>query len=190
MKTKQRLERLKDFIERKAFKLIEEQGVCQNDLKNQVLEDLRILENSFYNYEQLTILMAKYGIKTIEELEHIILNDATGEQAFKDYCGTTGRQHLNCEKLGLIKTDSGYGLVNTDLFPYDKESNEECKENLISSNIVKDLEILGIIKKKRVNLDGIMLSNNKWYLKFFQSNDCDALTETEFNLIKEWLENE
>lgn len=34
---------------------------------------------------QLEDIMEKYGINSAEELEHIILNDATGEQSFKDY---------------------------------------------------------------------------------------------------------
>ena len=136
---------------------------------------------------QLEDIMEKYDINSPEELEHIILNDATGEQAFKDYCDTTGHQHLNCEKVGLIKTDKGYGLVNTDLFPYDKESNEECKKNLISSNVAKDLEVLDIIKKKLVNILAFV---------HFDSLECynlacvkgRELTEAEFNLIKEWIE--
>lgn len=34
---------------------------------------------------QLEDIMEKYGINSAEELEHIILNNATGEQSFKDY---------------------------------------------------------------------------------------------------------
>jgi len=68
--------------------------------------------------------------------------------------------------------------------------------------IEKDLEILEIIKKKRVDIPLLISSKNakEYFNKFleywFQTkhfNTCESvfvceLTETEFNFIKEWLE--
>ena len=37
------------------------------------------------NGDRLEDLMEKYNINSVEELEHIILNNATGEQSFNDF---------------------------------------------------------------------------------------------------------
>ena len=54
--------------------------------------------------------------------------------------------------------------------------------------VEKDLGILEIIKKKKVDLRKVeVVSNVNWYNSYGKFVD-NPLTETEFNLIKEWLE--
>lgn len=55
---------------------------------------------------------------------------------------------MYAKKLGLVKNENNYELVNTDLFPYDKQSKEECKKNLISDDLLKDIEIAKQKKNK------------------------------------------
>lgn len=51
---------------------------------------------------QLEDIMEKYDINSAEELEHIILNDATGEEAFREYFETNVMPYRNIEKeLGI-----------------------------------------------------------------------------------------
>lgn len=62
------------------------------------LDSLEALEN----YKKIKTLMDKYNIKNVDELEHIILNDATGEQAFREYFETNVMPYRNIEKeLGI-----------------------------------------------------------------------------------------
>lgn len=48
-------------------------------------QKLTNIDNIIQKLGQIEDIMEKYGINSTEELEHIILNDATGEQAFRDY---------------------------------------------------------------------------------------------------------
>lgn len=51
---------------------------------------------------QIEDLMDKYGIKSVEELEHTILNDLTGEEAFREYFEANVMPYRNIEKeLGI-----------------------------------------------------------------------------------------
>ena len=50
-----------------------------------VYANQEIINKTFHKLSQLEDIMEKYGINSPEELEHIILNDATGERSFKDY---------------------------------------------------------------------------------------------------------
>lgn len=50
-------------------------------------------------------------------------------------------------KIGLVNNNGDYELVNTELFPYDEESNEECKKNLICD------DLLGVLKVHKFLLD-------------------------------------
>lgn len=62
------------------------------------LDSLEALEN----YKKIKALMDKYSIKNVDELEHIILNDATGEEAFREYFETNVMPYRNIEKeLGI-----------------------------------------------------------------------------------------
>jgi len=54
----------------------------------------------------------------------------------------------------------------------------------------KDLKILEIIKKKRVNVDNVYWCKDVKQYNIMQFGIEKDLTEEEFNLIKEWLENE
>lgn len=55
--------------------------------------------------------------------------------------------------------------------------------------IEKELEILEIIKKKKVNIEWLKACDTyEEYL--FVCPYGNEITETEFNLIKEWLKNE
>lgn len=150
-------------------------------------KEFEIIEKALDEHDQLTTLMNKYGINSAEELEHIILNDATGEQAFKDYCQATGHQHLNCEKIGLVKDSNGYGLVNTGLFPYDKDSDEECKKNLISSNLLEALKALEIIKKKPFDSNYLYSTEYKYYYEVTSLDESVKLTKEEWDLLREVL---
>ena len=48
---------------------------------------------------------------------------------------------MKANKIGLVNNNGDYELVNTDLFPYDSDSNEECKNNLICDDLLSVLEI-------------------------------------------------
>ena len=51
---------------------------------------------------QLEDIMEKYAINSLEELEHIILNNATGEDAFRNYVETNVMPYRNIEmELGI-----------------------------------------------------------------------------------------
>lgn len=55
-----------------------------------------------YKLGELECLMEKYTINSVEELEHIILNDANGEQAFREYFETNVMPYRNLEQdLGI-----------------------------------------------------------------------------------------
>ena len=71
-----------------------------------------------------------------------------------------------------------------------KENAQEiCKWELDRLEIIeKDLEVLEILKNKNVDVDlikNIMKDNRK-----FECYPDDNLTQEEFELVKEWLENE
>ena len=56
--------------------------------------------------------------------------------------------------------------------------------------IEKDLEILEIIKNKRIDMElliKVVIFNDYRIYNFELGNSTRELTETEFNLIKEWL---
>jgi hypothetical protein len=62
--------------------------------------------------------------------------------------------------------------------------------DIAKSLIKKDLEVLEIIKKKRVNVGLVAICETyKDYCRWFveEHKGMQPLTETEFNLIKEWL---
>jgi len=62
------------------------------------LDSLEALEN----YKKIKALMDKYNIKNVDELEHIIMNDATGEEAFREYFEANVMPYRNIEKeLGI-----------------------------------------------------------------------------------------
>ena len=62
------------------------------------LDSLEALEN----YKKIKVLMDKYNIKNVDELEHIILNDAAGEEAFREYFETNVMPYRNIEnELGI-----------------------------------------------------------------------------------------
>ena len=66
--------------------------------------------------------------------------------------------------------------------PY-KESNDLC------DIIEKDLEVLEIIKKKPEYLIHVIIHKDyKSFIDSYIKRFPNVLTETEFNLIKEWLE--
>ena len=70
-----------------------------------------------------------------------------------------------------------------------KENAQEiCKWELDRLEIIgKDLEVLEILKNKNVDVDlikNIMKDNRK-----FECYPDDNLTQEEFELVKEWLEN-
>lgn len=84
----------------------------------------------------------RYFVKQVEEtgiyhkdLKEKILNDLDIIENKLSATNTT------CEKIGLVCNNKHYVLVNTELFPYDKDSDEECKKNLISSDLLEDLKI-------------------------------------------------
>ena len=71
-----------------------------------------------------------------------------------------------------------------------KENAQEiCEWELDRLEIIeKDLEVLEILKNKNVDVDlikNIMKDNRK-----FECYPDDNLTQKEFELVKEWLENE
>lgn len=93
---------------------------------------------------------------------------------------------MKANKIGLVNNNGDYELVNTDLFPYDDDSNEECKNNLICDDLLGVLKVhkfllehdystlprkdfddlfrklmaLEIIKKKGIDIDIFIWSNN------------------------------
>lgn len=84
----------------------------------------------------------RYFVKQVEEtgvyhtdLKEKILNDLDIIENKLSAINTT------CKKIGLVCDNKHYALVNTSLFPYDKDSNEECKKNLISNDLLEDLKI-------------------------------------------------
>lgn len=94
---------------------------------------------------------------------------------------------MKSKKLGLINVDGNYELVNTNLFPYDKDSDEECKENLISDDLLRDLKALEIIKD--MFKDGNYLVRkvgDRYYIwdNILMATSC-PLTKKQYDLLKE-----
>ena len=94
------------------------------------LDSLEALDN----YKKIKVLMNKYNIKSVDELEHIILNDATGEDAFRNYVETNVMPYRNIEmELGISLVTlfkalrSGIHIID-DGYPYND------RVNLIYSN--------------------------------------------------------
>ena len=81
-------------------------------------------------------------------------------------------------------------MISKDALKELKENAQEiCKWELDRLNIIeKDLEVLEIIKKKNVATFLIPCCNNahEYSLKTI---GFEALTDKEFDLLKEWLEN-
>ena len=79
---------------------------------------------------------------------------------------------------------------NNALFGKDKYDHIDCKdidEFVDCYDIIeKDLEVLEIIKNKKVNLEYLKCCDIYEQYKTICSY-WDEITETEFNLIKEWL---
>ena len=74
---------------------------------------------------------------------------------------------------------------------YFDHEKEQCKDKDIDcvwNDIEEDLEVLEIIKKKRVNIYAISKSVNAKDYNSINAPIERHLTEIEFNLIKEWLE--
>ena len=112
-------------------------------------------------------------------------------------------------QYGVFTFLPNFEIIEKDLEEYEKlqgmheelaiSYNKLCEEKM---KWLKSLEILEIIKDKRVNVDHLhfcinLCANdkrpNESALKTYnEDNDSfdNDLTETEFNLIKEWLENE
>lgn len=88
---------------------------------------------------------------------------------------------LNLLMFSQTKVKNEYEFVNSKT--KERLSIDDCYEI-----IIKDLEILEILKNKNVDVDvikNIMKDNRK-----FECYPYENLTEDEFNKIKEWLENE
>ena len=71
-----------------------------------------------------------------------------------------------------------------------KENAQEiCKWELDRLEIIgKDLEVLEILKNKNVDVD--LIKNNMKDNRKIECYPYDNLTQEEFELVKEWLENE
>ena len=69
---------------RQAVSALEMSAV--KDMSVEKAEELReTVYQSLDQAEKFENLMSKHNIKSVEELEHIILNNATGEQSFSDF---------------------------------------------------------------------------------------------------------
>ena len=118
---------------------------------------------------------------------------------------------MKANKIGLVNNNGDYELVNTDLFPYNEESNEECKNNLICDDLLGVLKVhkfllehdystlprkdfddlfrklmaLEIIKKKKVNVNCII---SGWSLGKYNSYKTHiSLVQEEYDLLREIL---
>ena len=88
---------------------------------------------------------------------------------------------LNLLMSNQKKVKNGFEFIN--LKTKERATIEDCYEI-----IIKDLEILKILKNKNVDISlikDIMKDNRK-----FECYPDDNLTQEEFNIIKEWLEND
>jgi hypothetical protein len=124
---------------------------------------------------------------------------------------------MKANKIGLVNNNGDYELVNTDLFPYDEESNEECKNNLICDDLLgvlkvhkflldhdysilprddfdglfRKIEALNIIKNKEVDTEMLFEHWKVNYEETFEMynylNDEKPLTKKEYKLLKEVL---
>ena len=88
---------------------------------------------------------------------------------------------LNLLMFSQTKVKNEYEFVNSKT--QERLSIDDCYEI-----IIKDLEVLEILKNKNVDVDfikNIMKDNRK-----FECYPDENLTQEEFNKIKEWLEND
>ena len=84
----------------------------------------------------------RYFVKQVEE--YGIYHREMKQEILKDLDVIENKlraTNTTCKKIGLVCNNKHYALVNTSLFPYDKDSDEECKKNLISSDLLEDLKI-------------------------------------------------
>lgn len=97
---------------------------------NKFPKDWLINEQLIYQkLGQLEDIMEKYDINSVEELEHIILNDIAGEQSFKEYVEPY-KQFINIIREHIISPNydlSGiYFEKNGDYYEIKLKSGAQC----------------------------------------------------------------
>lgn len=149
-------------------------NINPNDVCKFPVEDLREQE---LKLGQLEDIMEKYSINSAEELEHIILNDATGEQSFKDYI----KPYRDIEKELGIDLFTLFKALKKGI--YVKNRKNEIRR--VSCNI-------GLVETGGHNSLGLRFqdTNYKWrYLVLDTSRDNDVKDYGEtWALTKEELE--
>lgn len=97
---------------------------------------------------QLEDIMEKYDINSAEELEHIILNDTTGEQSFNDYI----KPYKNIEEeLGIDLITLFKALKGQIWYKYDNEIYHGVVEHFVP-HMDKQLHVRPLFKEVHLSL--------------------------------------
>ena len=139
-----------------------------------LLDGINDTEDELYTFD--SIIETEVKDTSLEALEKL-LDD------IEQFANSGGCHYINKRNIDIIEKDlEDYKLLK-------QEHEQLFKDYQDLGNLAyKDKQVLEIIKKHFVDLDLIRCGKNYEEYNSHYETEIYFLTETEFNLIKEWLE--